>query len=210
MGMIIQNGKQYGPVYSELPPRKWLINPSVMQDAHDAPNKTPNTTGYTYIPYLHKTQNDRTNQYIRVNGRTTFNGISNTCVVQLYGSGVGAFAILDKINVGIYNKLVAYVETTTATYADWIKSYITLMTAPRFETNAQPDPNYVIRDIALSDMSLTAEQIMSQPGVKINITSNILVPAQYVEIDISGIAQDFYVCAWNCDRTLSFRSIYLE
>ena len=108
MGMIIQNGKQYSPVYSELPPRKWLINPSVMQDAFDAPNKT--TNGYAYIPYLHKAQNDRTNQYIRVNGRTTFNGESYTCVVQLYGVGVGAFAILNKIEARMYNKLVAYLS----------------------------------------------------------------------------------------------------
>lgn len=207
MGMIIQNGKQYGPVYSERPPRKWLINPSVMDEIFNAP-KTG--THYVYIPYVHKAKNNRSDQYFKAYDRTVFNGVSNTCVVQLYGSSVGAFAIADKIEAGIYNKLVVYVENDTANYTDWIKSYITLMTSPQFTANAEPNPDYIIRNIALSDMNLTVEQIMSQPGVKINITSNILVPAQYVEIDISNITQDFYVCVWNCDRTLKIRSVYLE
>lgn len=207
MGMIMQNGKQYGPVYSERPPRKWLINPSVMDEIFNAPRTR---TDYVYIPYIHKAQNNRTSQIFKAYDRAEFNGVSNTCVVQMSGSAIGAFAIADKIEAGIYNKLVVYAENTTADYTDWIKSYITLMTSPQFTNTAEPNSDYVIRNIALSDMNLTVEQIMSQPGVKINITSNILLPTQYVEIDISDIVQDFYVCVWNCDRTLKFRSIYLE
>jgi hypothetical protein len=165
---------------------------------------------YAYIPYIHKSQNDRTSQIFKANGRSTFNGRPYTCAIQMSGSGIGAFAIADKIEAGIYNKLVVYAENTTASFTDWIKSYITLMTSPQFTNTAEPNPDYVIRNIALSDANLTVEQIMSQPGVKINITSNILLPTQYVEIDISNITQDFYVCVWNCDRTLKIRSVYLE
>ena len=58
-----------------------------------------------------------------------------------------------------------------------------------------------VRDaVTLTRYSGTADQTNSQAGVVISVTSMYTVPRQIVEVDISGITEDFYIGLHRCDN----------
>lgn len=205
MGIIMQNSKQLSVPGSS--PRLWILNPDASQALYDC---LKNSDKYCYVPYVFRAASGRSAGTFKVNGKSTFNG-NSICCIQRNGTEVGGAIFAIKIPKRIYKKLYVEVEVTSATYTGWMKAYVSFCKSINMHTDGYPNDVFPGTKVTLVDDAATSEVINSQPGVKINSTDPLLLSAQTVEIDIPNtVDQDFYVGFYNCDRTITFRSIYLE
>lgn len=65
-----------------------------------------------------------------------------------------------------------------------------------------------LKSISLTEYNWTVDQINAQAGVKINAVNNYNLPRQTIEIDISEISQDFYVCFHSCDGAIGIYNMW--
>lgn len=180
----------------------WVLNPDV-SDVMGSFSPTQNAR--YFFPYVCKIHNNATRNMV-TSENITFDGSSKACVYR-DGYEIGCFFYGLKIPKHKYQKL--YVECqVTASGTGWKQAHIVLTRDMSYTSDAVP--SNTIKDIALVDDSMTASQINSQTGVIINSTDSTLLSAQTVEVDVSGIEEDFYIAFWNCDRRLALRRIYLE
>ena len=184
-----------------MPSKFWIFNP----DEADA-LRTVSTQNGAYVPYITQINRGNTSGYPNMYGTTNFGGTTLN-VIQRGGVEVGAVTIPIKIPHGVYNKLYARVQVV-ADGTGWLKASIVLASEISFDGSGGQTNK--LKDVILVDTSKTTDQINSQSGVIINSTNNSLLSAQVVEIDISNLDSDFYFGWWNCDRRISFRSVYCE
>lgn len=122
------------------------------------------------------------------------------------GYGVTTNIIITKISAGTYKKL--YVKTRVWVYGSgWQQAKIFLSRSIAMSGN---QPSTAFKTVILASQDYTPEQINAQTGVVINSTVNNQLAYQTVEIDISGVNEDFYVGFWNCDLNMYITDIYLE
>ena len=179
----------------------WIFNPSEA----DAIKVASAQTG-AYIPYITQIKNASASGYPNMYGNTNFGGTTLN-VIQRGGIEIGAVTIPIKVPHGIYDKLYANVQVV-ADGTSWLQAGIMLVSQISFDGNGKQTD--VLKEVTLVNNSKTSEWINSQSGVTINSTNPTLLSAQTVEVDISGLTSDFYFGWWNCDRRVSFRSVYFE
>ena len=86
----------------------------------------------------------------------------------------------------------------------------TLYLVDRYATPSAWSSNSPCVDIkswTLANYSITAAAIMAQEGITINLTNQWDIPRQIVEIDLSGIEQEFYVAFHLCESTTTLYSL---
>lgn len=199
------NADGYDEVTVNVPTnRLWLLNPDVSDGMVDV--SVTNNFKY-FVPFLCKINNNNSGGNPNVGGRESFNGTSQA-VIYRNGVDIGGFYVCNKIPTGKYSKLYVYVEVTASSSGSFQHANIMITSSLTFDQYGRP--NNTIKDVILASNSNTSEEINAQTGVTINSTDPLLLSAQVVEVDISGISQDFYVGFWNCDRNISIRSIYCE
>lgn len=122
------------------------------------------------------------------------------------GYGVTTDIIITKISAGVYRKL--YVKARVWVYGSgWQQAKVFLARSVAMSNN---QPSTAFKTVVLASQDYTSEQINAQAGVVINSTVNNQLDYQTVEIDISGVNEDFYVGFWNCDLNMYITDIYLE
>lgn len=122
------------------------------------------------------------------------------------GYGVTTNIIITKISAGLYRKL--YVKARVWVYGSgWQQAKVFLSRSVAMSDN---QPSTAFKTVVLASQDYTPEQINAQAGVVINSTVNNQLAYQTVEIDISGVNEDFYVGFWNCDLYMYITDIYLE
>jgi hypothetical protein len=192
----------------DWPTRFYIIDPNVMDTVYNAQTNYPYklyspfdivlytdssvaSGGYDRVYHLYnKTHSNVTEKVISRNG---FNMVSGRC--------------LSKIKAGVYSKLYATVSVSSGYASNYMQAHIILCTNP---VGTRPNEfNGTLKDISLVNNNMTDNAINTQPGVIIS-SSNKTLERQTVEIDISNVTSDFYVCIWDCDRTVNYRSLYLE
>ena len=183
--------------------RYYILDPEVSEALYSSSSSSGMSA---YIPYTAKVKADASGGTPEMGAYTTFGG-SYKAVIRRVGYQVGSVFCGSKIKGGKYKKL--YMECEVLSYSgSWYQAVVVL--TPTKTVSSDAIPTGAIKTIYLASADKTVEQINSQTGVVINSTNNLLLSAQTVEVDISNITQDFYFAFWNCDRTVQFRSIYLE
>lgn len=183
--------------------RYYILDPEVS----DALYSSSSSSGMSaYIPYTAKIKTDASDGTPEMGAYTTFGG-SSKAVIRRVGYQIGSVFCGTKIKGGKYKKL--YMECEVLSYSGSYYQAVVVLTSNK-NVSSDAVPSDVIKTVYLASAYKTVEQINNQEGVVINSTNNLLLSAQTVEVDISNITQDFYFAFWNCDRTVQFRSIYLE
>lgn len=181
----------------------WIFNP----DIADEVSLLSGLKSFSDTSYVYKVKDNDSGSVLSLGGSYPFNGTTQP-VIYRNGQNIAGVIFLSKIPHGVYQKLYVYCQVTVASATAWKRAFLTFSSALGFSSDAIPTNS--IKTVTLVDDSKTPAQINSQTGVTINSTDSSLLSAQVVEVDVSGISQDFYFGFWNCDRTIAIRSIYFE
>ncbi len=139
-------------------------------------------------------------------GIETVDGYSQYYIYR-NGYSTTAWCLLPKIEAGKYSKLYLKVKVTHYSSTVYRKAWVELYTTLNFN---QASGGSSVKIFKLSDVNETVESLMAQEGITMDISSNVAVSTQMIEIDVSSIETDFYLGFYNCDLNMCIYEAYLE
>lgn len=183
----------------------WILNPTENSDLLSG--YSGKTLG-SYVPYICKINTNPMQGYPDMATSTTFNGTTEP-VIYRGGYQVGGVIFPVKVPKDTYSTLYFECRVQPASSGSYRNAYVEIAQNLTDLTSYGQVSN-PLKSVMLVAYDHTSAEINSQTGVVIDSTSPTALSDQTVEIDISGLTDDFYVAFWNCDTEIYIRSIYLE
>ena len=188
--------------------RYYILNPDVSDEILAINRAQVSSPTRAFAPFYAKINNNAQGGYPEMGYWGAYGGSGNAAVIRRTGYEIGSVFVGHKIPHGVYSKLYMNCEVLADSSNTYRHAEIWL--SPDGSLDQYSRPSASLKTVVLVSEDMTAAQINAQTGVTITSTDPLVLATQTVEVDISGISQDFYFAFWNCNRVVQIRSIYLE